>query len=53
MVGDIYRVGIDYIGVLLTSKVETAFLKKLFSSSATSLSSCSNLLPSTSFILPQ
>ena len=35
----------------LTSKVETASLKKLFSSSTTSLSSCSNLSPSTSFIL--
>ena len=36
----------------LKSKVETASLKKLFSSSGTSLSSCSNLSPSASFILP-
>ena len=35
----------------MTSKVETAPLKKLFSSSATSLPFYSNLSPSTSFIL--
>ena len=42
---------IYYIELSLIFKDETASLKKLFNASATSLSNCKNLLPSTGFIL--